>query len=449
MLEAIVFWTLMLVVIPILLLVLMMMLGKRSAIFSEEPKQENIAFVVVGEKLVHILSNVTGHRRSEERDPSGRYWIIRQRTRSAGESLGQYKKTMAKEWEESFFDGVLWGTKWAHKLIWRRLGIRFIGWFWFQKKIHEFFISIARLKESAELPDNASLKDMIQLDEGDKTRVRSLRFIIPRPVLVRDVELPGDNGKINLLLLVTFQVVIPTIPVFELKGKGFLPLLDAVINTAVTDFFAKYRVTVDGKKKSLTLDRWLETARGENSPLERALRPINASPAYIKSMEPYPKLHAHLLDLTGSKKTKEIPAKLAEDAPLGIIARYGLAITSVRIQASQAHPDTAALEKAIQAKKLAELIAAGVREEAMGRADAITSIGKAEGERMDSLAKSLRAAGVPEEHLAATLNSFFRNEALPKALAGNTIATTLLLQEQGGTPPSILINPNANKGGDS
>jgi len=111
------------------------------------------------------------------------------------------------------------------------LGLYWIGLPPFAK-IHKFNI----VKE-IENPEGEKPGDWI-LREKEEVTVDSLRFVFPRPYLLREVELK-DRTSVDVLVVIKFQVVQPFIPVFFFKGK-FFENAGADIRATVSDILKRY-----------------------------------------------------------------------------------------------------------------------------------------------------------------------------------------------------------------
>src|SRR3989344_2345120 len=233
MLQTVGPWVLELAVIFIFCLVLIMVVANAQWQFTRIEKG-NTAFIVKGDDLKSMLPNVDGYRVSKEKDLEGRRWLVKV-------NVNKTPEEQRKEMREAFNRQLQFGTKWLQWILWNRLGIRFVSWFYPQIKVHKIHISMNRLMEARGVgggeDKSENLQSRIESDEGD---VDSLRFLVPRPSVVKGVELAGDNAKLDILVLAVFQTVIPALPVFYYKGK-FMSLLDAEISAGIIDFCATYK----------------------------------------------------------------------------------------------------------------------------------------------------------------------------------------------------------------
>jgi len=343
------------------------------------------------------------------------------------------------------------GTKWFQWIIWDNLGIRFVSWIYPIIKVHKIHISMNRLREDKKKEDEENisspsvakkgeeedvpLRNRIESDEGD---VDSLRFIIPRPMVVEGVELAGDNSRIDLLALSIFKVVIPSLPVFYHKGK-FMPLLDAAVSAGIVDFFA-HPVKIKGddgayEEVLVKYADWLQMPKGPGSEIEKHLCGLNASAKYYDQLKQAvgnnpekEKLLNHLHSLIGGRPSNdELPSG-------GLISTYGLFLESVRIVGWRADKSTRDLANAYQAEETETLKARGVRAEARGAGDAISVKGAAEAKRFHKLFRALIAEGASPDEALRTLRAFLQAGELKNI----PNLQTLVLGET--APPAIMVN---------
>ena len=219
-----------LTLIAVLAVIVILLLSNFGAYFTKI-SQGTTAFITAGDSLQEILPNISGYKMSDEADLENQHWLIPEKDK--------------EEQIAALFRDSMHGTVWFQKWLWRKFGVKFISWFWPQIRIHEFDIRKGgrrRIEARNEVGADAPLRSRV-IDSPEKTIVDSLLFLAPRPVYMEGVELAGDNSKINLLLLPVFRQVIPSLPVFNLKGD-FFTLIDAAIEAACVDFFAKHRVAL-------------------------------------------------------------------------------------------------------------------------------------------------------------------------------------------------------------
>ena len=436
--------------------IVILLLGNLGAFFTRI-EQGTTVFINTGKSLRSIWPNIGGFHLSKMDDLDGRHWLIRE-----GKETNR---------EEAFFHNALNGTAWFQKWLWKRFGIRFISIFWPHVHVHSFNIrSRKRLLERADMKEGEPLKKRVTDSPNKNLDVSSLLFLVPRPVYLEGIELPGDNSRINLLFLPIYRQVIPALPVYYLQGD-FFTQLDAAIEAAVVDFFASHRIAVykdDGKKGQfagdfwprpndkkekgrftkkygdilkdcepsyLTYSSWLKlTKAGEGSPLEQHLRHLNFSAAYYKRLKKErPKLaqyaskeltHGKLVDIPGGKLTRLIPS--------GIVPRFGFALASFRLVETEPHAETANLAKALLAKETKFHEAEGVRQEAAGNRDAILARAAGEATRYGVLTKALTDQGVSPNAAAEVVLAQVRTENVR-----DSKLTTYV--EGGGPSPTVMV----------
>lgn len=431
--------------IALLFLILAMILAYAKWHFTRIEKG-NTVFISKGDDIKAIWPNVGGYRMSDEEDLDGRHWLIKTEFE---------RETAEREIWKAFSRDMAQGTKWLQKLLWNWFGIRFVSWFWPQVKVHEFAISRKRLKEGADVETGKPLKSRI-VASPLPPEVRSLLFLVPRPVYLEGVELAGDNSKVNLLLLTVFQQVIPALPVYYLKGD-FFPLLDAAIEAALVDLFATHLVAVNkdgeflkdtyvpGKHKPsfLTYSHWLRLKKGAGSPIESHLRKLNASYEYYEELEKKGKVELlrQLERLTGGKPEPIKGAATSKQIPHGIIARFGFALVSIRLVDWEPHESTKPLAEALLAEQIKMHLAKGVRQEAAGERDAFHSRGEGEARRYTSLLESLIKQGVDPNAAAEVLRTQLEMEQLHGAgvstyVRGQAAGVLVPAQASVSPPPS-------------
>lgn len=407
--------------IPMLAIAIILLLSNLGAYFTKIA-QGTTVFISAGDRLKAILPNVGGYKMSGADDLDGRHWLIPTKNE---------KERMAGIFHNSFP-----GTVWFQEQLWKAFGVKFISWFWPHVHVHQFDIRKGgrrRIEARSEVSADAPLRSRV-VDSPEPTVVNSLLFLAPRPVYLEGVELAGDNSRINLLLLPVYRQVIPVLPAYYLKGD-FFTLLDAAIEAAIVDFFARHRVWVykEGEKKGqfaadshapqqqgyeespLTYAHWLKlTKAGEGSPLEQQLRHLNVSKAYLTKLkaeggkgELIDYIEKHLIpgeptDLPGSELAKMIPS--------GIAPRFGFALVSFRIVEWEVHKSTEALAKALLAKETELHTAAGVRQKAEGERDAILARATGESRRYEQLATALVNKGVTPDVAAGVVQTQLRTE---------------------------------------
>jgi len=410
--------------IPILAIVIILLLANLDAYFMKIALGTTV-FIDAGDRLKEVIPNIGGYKMSKTDDLDGRHWVVPEKDE--------------KEREKSFFHNYLKGTLWFQKWLWKKFGVRFISWFWPQVHIHKFDVRKGgrrRVEARNEITPDAPLRSRV-VDSPERTMVNSLLFLLPRPVYLEGVELAGDNSRINLLLLPVFRQVIPSLPVYYLKGD-FFTLLDAAVEAMMVDFFATYRVEGD----PLTYNHWLKLKKaGEESPIEHHLRNFNVSRAYINDLKTakktelvdYIKKH-HLAPMEG-----DLTGKIAKVIPSGIIPRFGFALVSFRVVEWEVHSSTVDLAKSLLAKETELHTAEGVRQKASGEGDAIETLAKAQSSRYQKLVSALVDKNVSPDVAARVVETQLRTENI----GGKD--SKIVTYVEGGASASVMIPGSSTK----
>ena len=423
-----------LTVIAVLAVVIILLLNNLEAYFIEVPKGAT-TFINAGENLKEIWPNIGGHKMSDVEDIEGRRWLV--------------SSNSENDWINAFFHNSNPRTIWFQKWLWNRLGVRFISIFWPQVHRHAFDIrSRKRLLEGADVDTGASLKTRVvdtkgPEDTASSTVVKSLLFLVPRPVYLEGIELGGDNSKINLLLQPIYQQVIPTLPVYYFKGD-FFTQLDAVVESVVVDFCATHRVTVKDdkgkdKEEPLTYAHWLKLAKtGDESLLGQRLYEINATKSYRNELDAKPerkKLVEHLDKVTKSKLAEKTSDDVKKIAPSGIIQRFGFALVSFRLIGWEPHDDTKDLAKALLAKETQAHTADGVRQKAYGERDAKVANATGDSSLVTQVMTALKAHDVDANVAAGVLGTMVRTKNI-----GDSNITTYV---EGGASATVMVPASA------
>ncbi|MFP4616591.1 MAG: hypothetical protein ACLFNR_00305 [Candidatus Paceibacterota bacterium] len=236
-------------VIAVLVLVTISVLAKEDWYFTQVERGK-IKFINRGDSVEAVWPNIGGYRMSDEEDPDGRHWLVTSKD--------------DKDWLKAFLHPLRGPRFNLEKLLWTKLGVRFISILWPQVYVHKFEVERLRLKGATKKKldnEETNVKGITVDLEGKSTMdlqnriqespneplVDSLLFLIPRPILVTGVELGGDGSRVSILCHPVYQVVIPTIPIYYYRAK-FFPLLDSAFSAALTNFFADHRVAVYTKK---------------------------------------------------------------------------------------------------------------------------------------------------------------------------------------------------------
>ncbi len=432
-------------IIPALMLAIILLLASLDIYFTKIPQGATI-FITAGEKLKVILPNAGKFMMSNEEDLDGRHWLIpaeddEDKHGNVIEGSGEKKR------DQAFFRNCLPGTRWFHKLLWERTGVRWISILHPHTHRHTFDIrSRKRLLESAGTAENMSLKKRVvdsTKDDGntkESTIVDSLLFLVPRPMYLEGVVLAGDNSKINLLLLPQFRQIIPALPVYYLRGD-FFTLLEGAIEAGVSDFFSTYRVKENendpnDKGKPLTYDSWLKLQKaGEGSPLERHLYQFNANKTYYEELNEAGKksLVKYLDRIPHGELVKTYGDKVEKSIPSGMIRRFGFYLSSFRIVAWEPHDDTKKLAEAILTMETERHTAEGVRQKAAGERDAIFKVAEGEANRSEQLVTALIKKGVTPDVAARVVETQFRMEQIHNSGLG------VYVEGGASTPTSVMV----------
>jgi len=441
-----------------LVLAIILLLANLGA-FLTKIEQATTVFINTGDSLLSIWPNIAGFKMSEAEDLEHRHWLIPE----PDENL---------RLEALFRQSSPW-TKGFQKWLWKKFGVRGISLFWPHIHRHTFDIrSRKRLLEGADVEQGTPLKGRV-VETGDKkgTTVDSLLFLVPRPVYLDGLQLAGDNARINMLLLPIYRQVIPTLPVYDLKGD-FFTQLDAALEAAMVDLCSTHRVAVyksgerqgqfaadfyrpphtkaakekfgrenNGQKyedlfapSPLTYSHWLKLSKtGPNSPVEEYLRHLNVSLGYYNDLKDANKteLIEYLEKLVHGKPKKVAGQRVASEVPSGIIHRFGFALVSLRTVDWEPHPDTRTLALALLAKETEFYKAEGVRAEADGARDSIKSRAEGEANRFEILMKALVDKGVDPNIAADVVKTQLRMEGVRDSNLGTYV--------EGGASASVMI----------
>lgn len=163
---------------------------------------EEFKFIVAGESLHKILPNLKG----------------------AGLDKDDRVTTNPKMMSRTYFNPLL-------EFLRAKLGVFWVSILYPIRKVHKFKIDKYRLVQGGSLPADHKMSDLVSVEPD--VEVDSLRRYIPRPTFISEVELK-DGIPVDIVVMTEYEVIIPRIPIFSLKGK-FFPLLDAAIEAAVND----------------------------------------------------------------------------------------------------------------------------------------------------------------------------------------------------------------------
>lgn len=423
----------MMVLIFGLVILIILLLAYHDAYFTKVD-QGTTVFINAGGSLKEILPNVSGFKLSKMKDIEGQRWLISE------EDLKEDKEEEKKQKRlNELFNKSPPSTRLFQKWLWETFGVRFISPFWPQVKRHSFDIrSRKRLLEGSDVPPDTSLKDrVVDSPSLNGTIVDSLLFLVPRPVYLHGIQLPGDNSRINLLIHPIYRQIIPALPVYHLKGD-FFTQLDAALESSVMDFFATH------SGGTLNYVAWLKLPKGGgNSPLEEHLRTLNFSKSYRSKLvgEEKSELVTYIDKLTGNEfaqlgNAQEDNSK--NEVGSGIVPRFGFALISFRIVDWEPHLDTKPLAEALLAKQTEFHRAEGVREAAYGKRDADIAIADGEAARFKKPIEAITGLGVTKDVAADVLRTDLRTRNI-----GGKDSKIVTYVEGGEQRSSILVPSSA------
>jgi hypothetical protein len=291
-------------------------------------------FVVKGETLEKILDNLDGHYVNVETH------VVKERT----------FKRHAKERVRGVLEKIL--------------GIVWVSWVWPMKKLHTFEVVADKLKEDESLP----VRQRLQTELRRETYLRA-RF--PHPVFIPDVELGGDQWKIDIIIMLDILVVNPRVVVFDYKGK-VLRQVDATIRTAVMNFC---------KEEKYTYPIFLREDKGAESPI--AVR---------------------VLDLNRSTSPEPVNDGLRE--------RFGIELRAVWLESMDLSPEQKTLDDAAKGVQEKSLKADARVQEARGEKAYQKAIREGVGEGMADQITRLISSGVSPERAAVIVQEQVRTSNL-------------------------------------
>ena len=208
---------------------------KRQASF---PAQDTMEFVVAGGRLVRVLDNIrdyfyhpgesdyatkVGVRKQDPIDQTKFSWELQPVTVRVTEAIipqvGVYKPPTH--------------VKALRYWLRKKFGFYWVSTFYPAIKVHSFPVVKTRPREGYQASAQRNLTQWLEIDQEPQD-VDFLLWRIPRAIIVPDIEFV-DQLKASLGIVVTFQVVIPRIPVFT-YNKRFFALLESAIRGAVLDY---------------------------------------------------------------------------------------------------------------------------------------------------------------------------------------------------------------------
>lgn len=203
--------------------------AKNSKHFTYVP-QDSFQFVVAGQKLVRVLSHLSGPYACEEETG----WEVRKQNT---------------------------GFKQALSLTEKLFGASYVSILYPIKKVHEFTVVADKLKPESER-SGKPLKDWI------RTELRSVKHLLSRfthPLHIADIELGGDKWQVNLLIMMDIQITNPATVVMIYQGKA-LEQVDAAVRSAVINYC---------NNKNWTYESFLQERNDRGSELEKIILELN------------------------------------------------------------------------------------------------------------------------------------------------------------------------------
>ncbi len=394
---------------------IIVLLGHLDLVFTTVPRGST-AFINKGDTMDAVFPNVESFRISKETDPEGRQWLV-------PVDLTKSKKEQKEEEINALFENSWWWTRWFQKLLWKSFGMRFMGWTVLNTRKHHFDIKTRVHLESS---DEVGLKKRVRETAKEKgSVVDHLLHVVPRPMAITGITLPGDNSQISLLLLPIYKQVIPTVPVYTMGGD-FFTQLDAAIEAHVVNCLNSYSEETKGR---LTLEDWMALPKsGNHSILLKEVYRITGDEAYRETL---PKdLQEYFDYLTHNQLVNGTSDRI----PSGILPRFGFALSSLRLVAWEPYGETAGLVKAIQAKELEERMADGVRARANGERDADIARATGKAKLFGDPVKALTDLGVDKDIAADVLRTQIRTANL----AGEHSKITTYIE--GGSSASVMVS---------
>jgi hypothetical protein len=205
--------------------------AKNSKHFTYVP-QDSFQFVVAGQKLVRVLSHLSGPYACEKETG----WRVTDQSKNPN-----FKKSQS--------------------LLERLLGASYVSILYPIKRIHEFTVVADKLIPEAER-SGKPIKDWV------KTELRLVKYLLsrfPHPLYIADIELGGDKWKVNLLIMLDIQITQPATVVMIYQGKA-LEQVDAAVKSAVINYC---------NNEEWTYESFLRSHNGRGSKLEKIILDLN------------------------------------------------------------------------------------------------------------------------------------------------------------------------------
>lgn len=231
----------------------------------------------------------------------------------------------------------------------KHVGIKWIGP-WPFYKVHTFEVSVDKLKEGVGTPIKPESLDEF-IAHRDKREVNFLLYKIPRPVLLADVEFPGDNAQVDMLFRAIVRVVNPY--KFLFIHKANTKLVDEAIESAVINYCQK--VVLKDPEGKLNYRRWLQHDKEKGSNFIKSIFLVNNQ---------------------------------ADSAPLGIVEQYGIELEEIHLIRFEADESTRAIADSLRREEAAKGVAKGVIATAHGEAMRIVTLAKARAQEIRLLTKA-------------------------------------------------------------
>ena len=356
-----------LIILPFVLIVLFYLLYNlaKSGILFMFPQEGTITAIVKGDSYKRFIVNIKGHHLDDE-------------------------------------SGKIVKSDPSHQPPKRWLGLEWVGIPPFYR-VHTIKIDALRLVKGKGDNENTPISEFV---EHEEKKIHNLRWKFPRPIVVTNVELK-DRFKINVLVIITFEVVDPYIPIFVLGGD-FLDLIDSAIESAVIDFC-----------KETTYEEFVKLSKGKADEVEGK----RTTSAFTKRLLLINK-EGTIGDDTVADGIEEGVGIVASDA---YIHRYDLS------------KESAEADKAVQAKEIARLNAQAKVKTAKGDRKAKEQVGKGEANRAIEFMAAFISKGVHPNVAADAYREFLRTENLGKISNLSTLV-------EGGSNAGVMITPPAKSG---
>lgn len=414
------------------------LLFARLGIFFVNVPRGNVMAITAGETLREIVPNAGNFKLSKNGDVDGHRWLVPVKE--------QDPKKNEKERLDALFRRAQWGTRWLQRILWR-WGVYVIPFIWPYTRPHKIDLGKdgrKMLRSRSEAGEGALLRARVVNSPAseESTVVDSLRFAAPRPIYIEGLELPGDNSKINVLLLVTFRLVVPVVPIYDLKGE-FFPLLDGAVEGAMVDFTSTHTVTetnADGDEIEVPLNyaRWLRLDKaGEDSLIARHVLRLNISPAYLARLEKDRNdelvgyARDDLMPTKASGSNPPLSEKLMNAIQQGIVPRFGYAVVNCRLVDWEASAETKKLAESALEQQTQKNLADGVRAKADGERDAKIANATGDASLVDQFMQAMKKHGVDSNVAATVLGTKIRTENV----GGGKITTYV----EGGASSSVMV----------